>query len=87
MLTRNKIHIRITDAAVSVSAKVAQFDERMSPVDRIERMSHELFEPGLVEEVYRLLVLIPFHVYDFERAVSYTHLLPGLLSCRGVCTP
>ena len=40
----------------------------MSPVDGIERISHELFEPGLVEEVYRLLVLIPFHVYDFERA-------------------
>ena len=27
------LHIRITDAAVTVSAKVAQFDERMPPVD------------------------------------------------------
>ena len=67
VLARYESHVVIAAHAVAVLHDVAEFDERVPPIDRIERKAAELLEPGLVEVVQRLVALITCGVHELER--------------------
>ena len=68
MLTRNEFHPIIGLPSVYVGGDVAQFYERVPPVVSVEGELHEQFEPGRIEVVCCLLVLVAILVDQFEGA-------------------
>ena len=58
----------VADTAVPVSRDVAQLNERVPPINGVERILEQLLEPGLLKEVFRFLVLLSFGIDQFERA-------------------
>ena len=66
MLTRNEAHPVIGLPSVYVGGDVAQFYERVPPVVSVERELHKQFEPGRIEVVCCLLVLVALLVDQFE---------------------
>ena len=68
MLARYELHPVVADAAVPVGDYVAEFYERVTPIDGIERQLHQLSEPCLVEIVCRVLHLLAVRADNLERA-------------------
>ena len=66
MFAGNEPYPVVTDIPVFVGDRIAQLDERMSPIIGIEGIKQQLFEPLLVEIVQRLFILIAFRIHDFE---------------------
>ena len=68
MLSRQERPSLVADASVPVGCDVSQFDERVAPVYGVEGVLEQLLEPGLVEVVQGILVLVPRGVHQLERA-------------------
>lgn len=66
MFAGNEPYPVVTDIPVFVGDRIAQLDERMSPIIGIEGIKQQLFEPLLIEIVQRLFILIAFRIHDFE---------------------
>ena len=67
MLARYKRYPAVADTAVSISCDIAQFNERVSPIDRVVSVFEQLLEPGLVEVVLCFLVLLSLGIDQLER--------------------
>ena len=68
ILTVNQLHTTEAWATIAISGNVAKFNERMSPIDRIQGKAQELLKPCLVEIVQRIILHIAILVNNLEGA-------------------
>ena len=66
VLARDELDAAVCWASVAVGGDVWKLYERMAPVAALEHESAELLEPGLVEIVLRILVLIALSIDELE---------------------
>ena len=67
MFSRQQPHAIVAETTVAIGDEVAQFDERVSPIDGVEHIAAELFEPCLIEVMCSFLGLVAIGIGQFER--------------------
>ena len=66
MLAGNESHAVVSYACSTYPHNIAQLDERMPPIDRVEHIQTKVLEPGMVEVVEQFGLILSLVIYDLE---------------------
>ena len=67
MLAGNESHAVVGYACSTYPHNIAQLDERMPPIDRVEHIEAKVLEPGMVEVVEQFGLILSLVIYNLER--------------------
>ena len=66
MLAGNESHAVVGYACSTYPHNIAQLNERIPPIDRVEHIQTKVLEPSVVEVVEQFRFILSFVIYNLE---------------------